>query len=755
MDKKHSILIVDDTDSNILTLRHILYPENKVYVAKSGQRSIELAKKHLPDVILLDIIMPEMDGYEVFSILKNTAETAHIPIIFITGLTGDEHIEKGLEMGAADYITKPFKASIVKLRVGNQIQIIKQREMRIYKKMVGDLEEALEEARAANKSKDNFLATMSHEIRTPLNAIIGITQIELMKDNLQDVYKPVFELIYNSSSNLLGIINDILDLSKIETGKMNINPMVYDVPSLINDAVQMNIIRIGLKKIAFILDADENLPSRLFGDELRIKQILSNLLSNAIKYTDEGYVKLTISSFVSEDNDVTGDTEGGSDTDLDVFLKFRVEDTGRGIKHEDQKNLFSEYLRFNMETNRAIEGTGIGLRIARNLIELMDGKIEVKSEYGKGSIFTVIIKQKAVDRQVIGKELSSQLHDFSFSEESWLTKDKFSYEPMPYGKVLVVDDAESNLLVAKGLLSPYKLTIDTVNSGIEAIERIVAREKYDIIFMDHMMPEMDGMETTQKLRSMGYEEIIIALTANALAGNRELFLENGFNDFIPKPIDIRDLNTALNKYIRDRHPTEARKYRKVLAETDSILQADINPKLIEAFLRDAGKTIKILEEADLDDCDFKLLTTTIHAIKPALANIGEHEKSGFAAKMEYAGRRKDKVFLAANMGKFIVMLKSLTGDLNKQRSAIISVSDIDNITQEDTAFLKQQLMEVIAGCENYDDVAVYAALDLLKEKSWKNSTIETLDKIRDTIYLDSEFDTAMELAAKAVLPLEL
>jgi len=391
----------------------------------------------------------------------------------------------------------------------------------------------------ASKSKSNFLATMSHEIRTPLNAVIGIAQIELEKDHIPDEHTEAFEKIFTSGNGLLGIINDILDMSKIETGKMEINPAKYDTPSLINDSVMLNIGRIGDKPIEFILNVDENLPLQLIGDELRIKQILSNLLSNAFKYTDEGFVKLHIYHSI--------ETE-------DFLLHFSVEDSGQGMKPEDKERIFSEYSRFNAMANRTTEGTGIGMSITKRLVEMMDGTIIVESEYGKGSTFTVTVKQETVECEPIGLELAEHLSNFTYQGEGFMIHT--AHEQMTYGKVLVVDDVDINLYVAEGMMSQYGLEIDTALSGFKALELVESGKTYDVIFMDHMMPQMDGMETTQKLRESGYTGCIVALTANALVGNSDMFLENGFDGFVSKPIDIVQLDTILNKFVRDKHPDE-------------------------------------------------------------------------------------------------------------------------------------------------------------------------------------------------------
>jgi CheY-like chemotaxis protein len=244
----------------------------------------------------------------------------------------------------------------------------------------------------------------------------------------------------------------------------------------------------------------------------------------------------------------------------DVVLQFTIEDTGQGLAPDDKAELFTEYQRFNADANRATEGTGLGLSITKRLLEMMDGKIEVNSEYGKGSTFTIYVVQKSVPCEAIGEAVSENLKKFTFAEIK-KNKRKKNRNIMPYGKVLVVDDVDTNLYVAKGLLAPYQLNVETAVSGFEALDLVESGKTYDIIFMDHMMPKMDGIETTQKLRAMGYNGTVIALTANALAGNAEMFKRHGFDEFISKPVDIRYMDTILNEFIRDKHPEEAKKYK--------------------------------------------------------------------------------------------------------------------------------------------------------------------------------------------------
>jgi signal transduction histidine kinase/DNA-binding response OmpR family regulator len=407
---------------------------------------------------------------------------------------------------------------------------------------VTEINDAKEQAIEANRVKSGFLAKISHEIRSPMNVILGITEMQLGKNDLLPDKREAWERVYNSGYLLLSIINDLLDLSKIEAGKLKLTPVIYDVANMINDAVQLNIMRFEGKPIQFVLQADENIPSTLFGDDLRIKQILNNILSNSYKYTDKGEVSLSVTA------EVLG-------MDVPVTMIFKISDTGSGMTQEQVKGLFEDYTRFNMVANRTTEGTGLGMSITRRLVETMSGEISVESEPGKGTVVTIWLPQGYVDSAVLGKEGTENLQRLYAGKISQPKKaPQIVREYMPYGRILVVDDMEPNLYVAMGLMAPYGLSIETVSSGYAAIDLIKSGMTYDIIFMDHFMPGMDGVETTKIIRGIGYQYPIIALTANALAGQVEMFLSNGFDGFMSKPIDIRQLNSALNKFVRDRYP---------------------------------------------------------------------------------------------------------------------------------------------------------------------------------------------------------
>jgi signal transduction histidine kinase/CheY-like chemotaxis protein len=409
---------------------------------------------------------------------------------------------------------------------------------------ITELYNAKEQAETANRVKSDFLARMSHEIRSPMNAILGITEMLLEKEGLPQDMAEALDKVHDSGYLLLNIINDILDLSKIESGRMELAPINYDVNSVINDTVQLNVLRFENKPIHFSLKVDENVPATLFGDDLRIKQILNNIISNSFKYTESGEVEMSVSAVVSG-------------AGRPVMLIFKVRDTGRGMTQEQIDRLFEDYSRFNVAANRQIEGTGLGMSITKHFIDMMGGEINVKSEPGKGSEFTIQIPQGYVDSAVLGREGANSLQQSYVGRKSRQKKvSNINREYMPYGRVLVVDDMEPNLYVARGLLAPYGLSMETSSNGPEAIEKIKNGQTFDIIFMDHYMPEMDGMETVKIIRDLGYKNPIVALTANALVGQARIFLENGFDGLISKPIDTRQLDSTLNKLIRDKYPPE-------------------------------------------------------------------------------------------------------------------------------------------------------------------------------------------------------
>jgi PAS domain S-box-containing protein len=596
------------------------------------------------------------------------------------------------------------------------------------------------EAEAANRAKSSFLASVSHEIRTPMNVILGIAEIQLQNEGLSADAKNALNIIYSSGYTLLGIINDLLDLSKIEAGKLELIDDRYETVNLISDAINHNVLYIGSKPIEYKLHVDEDMPSELIGDELRVKQILNNLLSNAFKYTDSGEVSL---SFAAE-------TIGEK-----VTLAIIVRDTGQGMTDEQIEELFDAYSRFNLKTNRLVEGTGLGMSIVQQLVKKMGGDISVDSAVGKGTEIIVHLIQGYVGPARLGKELTENLMNFRLTTISKAKRTQIVREPMPYGKVLVVDDMETNLYVAKGFLLPYGLTIDTALSGMEAIEKIERGNEYDIVFMDHMMPEMDGIEAVQVMREKGYMRPIVALTANAVSGQTAMFMANGFDGFISKPIDIHELDTSLNKFVRDSHtPEEVEAARAAYgggaAIADTTPQA--NPELVKVFTRDAEKAIAVLQKYEdrnsYGSDDLQMYIINIHALKSALANIGETNLSGLARELELAGREGRIDFISEKTSVFLGELRAVIDKLkpDAREHGAVDASD------EDRAYLRKMLQTIKEACAVFDIVAARAALTELKQKSWPYQYGELLDTIAGHL-LHSDFEDA-EAACTAYLSRE-
>ena len=609
------------------------------------------------------------------------------------------------------------------------------------------LQIAKDTALKASQTKSDFLSNMSHEIRTPINAILGMNEMILREAKTEHILEYA-ENVKSAGNNLLSIVNDILDFSKIEAGKMEIIPVEYELASLLNDLVNMIQARAENKGLQFMVVAEKNLPTMLFGDEIRIKQVVTNILTNAVKYTEQGFVVLRVEPIVTK-----------HDT---IEIRFSVKDTGIGIKQEDIAKLFSAFERIEEERNRTIEGTGLGMNITQRLLEMMGTKLRVESVYGQGSTFSFDIEQKIIKAEPMG--------DFSENYRRSLQHHKEYHEKFtaPNAKILIVDDTVMNLTVVKGLLKQTKIQIDTADSGFKCLE-LVAKNNYDIIFLDHRMPKMDGIETLQEMKkledNLNKNTPVISLTANAVSGAREQYIAAGFKDYLTKPINSIKLEELIMKYLPPEKisaPAENSKIEETPAENlqlpEWLTQIDcLNAREgvehcgdEESYL-DALKVFanSISDAADeiegyFTSEDWQNYTTKVHALKSSARVIGASELSDRARRLEDAG----------NNG-YIEEIKNDTAPLlNLYRSYIEKLSPLIEVeeTATDKPLIEEEnLLEAYEAMKDaaatFDIDTIEFVLQSLEEYQLPENELERYKKIKDAAN-KLDWGTIQELVAE-------
>ncbi len=525
-----------------------------------------------------------------------------------------------------------------------------------------ELREAVDEAKFANQAKSDFLANMSHEIRTPINAVLGMDEM-ILRECTDESIRGYASNIKRAGHTLLSLINDILDFSKIESGKMEIIPSEYSLMALLNDCYNLISVRAKDKNVDIIFKNDETVPSRLFGDEVRVRQILLNLLTNAVKYTDEGSVTLNIS----------WERSGYAD----ILLEVSVKDTGKGISEEGIKVLFDSFKRIEEKKNRNIEGTGLGLTITKQLLDYMGGTITVKSKYGIGSEFIVTIPQTIVSEKPLGnfsdKYTANETNSKKYKETFWA----------PDAEILVVDDVPMNLEVFKALLKETKVNVDTALSGKQCLKMLESK-KYHIIFMDHMMPEMDGVEALSRIRQMkgnpNADIPVIALTANAIVGAEEEYLEAGFADYISKPVRGKVLEKVVVRFLPKELVKEAKPQDKVKKDLGETLLGRLDFLDTKTGIGYCGYSEELYGEIvntyATSPCDEKLeelykakdwvqYRVQVHALKSTSKTIGAQMLSDQALHLETAARQGDVEYIEKHHDKTIKAYRELLEKLNE------------------------------------------------------------------------------------------
>ena len=623
-----------------------------------------------------------------------------------------------------------------------------------------ELETAKSAVEKAEKARDIFLANMSHELRTPINTILGLNEL-ILRESQEEAVKEYARDIRQAGNILLALVSDILDFSKLEADKMELTEGIYDVSSLLNDLINSISVQQRRKKLDLVLEIAQDIPYKLFGDEIHIRQIIGNLLSNAVRYTEKGRITLHLSW-----KELPKDS-------IEIFVI--VKDTGVGIREEDIPKLFHAFQRMDSAARSKNDRTGLGLAITKRLIEMMGGKLDVQSVYGKGSAFSFRIVQKIVDREPLG-DFEKQYKDSLRSIEDY--HEKFI---APMGRILIVDDNAMNLAVAQGLLKGTRLQIDVAASGEECLE-LIKRKTYHLICMDHMMPVMDGVQTLHAIRALegnpSRDIPVIALTANAVAGAREFYLKEGFQDYLTKPIDADKFENMLIEYLPSNvvYLTNNRnisdEYEQTQEEGDSEFDIRESQLYLMGFnLRNGlrymggdkalyGKVLRdfhsILQEKEtalkdfLQKGDMPGYTIIVHSLKGNARNVGaddladeafELEKMAKAGQLEDVTVRSPILFGMMNTMRNSLRVYLETEDAGEKSEQTAPEESAGNITEAEWV---RALQELAARLDDFDGESAAAKLRELKRYDRPESDKKML-RLCEKAIKDYAYDIALEV----------
>ena len=608
--------------------------------------------------------------------------------------------------------------------------------------LVKMLEKETKRADVANQAKTNFLANMSHEIRTPINAVLGMNEMILRESKERNI-KEYAKDVQGAAKSLLSIINDILDITKIEAGKLTIIPAEYAFSSMIHDVTNMISFKAKAKELEFKVNIDDRIPSELRGDDIRIRQILVNLLNNAVKYTHTGEVALEAKLLPCEQENM-------------ALISFVVKDTGIGIKEEDIQKLYIPFERIEEKRNRNIEGTGLGMNITMQLLALLDSKLKVESEYGKGSVFSFELRQEIINSEPIGKlgeQIEAENNEFDYYQ---------SYFEAPEAKILVVDDNEMNRKVFCSLLKETKMQIQEAAGGKECIEK-VKKTAFDIIFMDHMMPEMDGVETLKAMKLMedypSKDTPVVILTANAIVGAKEQYLSEGFRAFLSKPIDPRKLEEIIEELLDKslmQHVMRAvvKQDEEVNINTSELPMIDgldwgyaathfkdeetllKSVKLFAASVEYEAKELEALSKDIKQEEGRKKYRIKVHSMKSSSGIIGIIPLSGMAKVLEDAARNNDCDLINQMTPIFLKKWREYKAHLK----AFADTTEGTKSAEECWEQIEEIFSEIKVAAEEIDVDALDGLLAKLKEYRFEGEKQETFEKIKEAIInLDTDF----------------